>query len=855
MPFKFLFCQLLFCVLFGQQLASQNYTLKNFTQKDGLSSNEVYDVIQDKNGFMWFATDRGLTHYNGNEFKRFEPKDGLTDITIFDFFKQDNGQIWCITLNNKLFYIQDGTEKFIPYKYNAVIERFVKERRLTAFFIANLAVDHNNTLHLFMTNGHYITIDAKGRLVIEADVDAKKRPSERLGKFFRSKKINRHQEINYFTNTPTAFLRTGEMRAIRRILSFGNDYMVVMTDGSVFIQNRQGAITTITYPNFEPIEGGIYDEHHFWIGYRGKGMYVYDYKGTLKKKYLEKHSVTKIYEDSFGGLWFSTIDSGVFFLKKEQINSNLLKGIYVNSLTKDNDGNLYTGCFNGDIYKISAKGDLARVHTGLVNKPAIVQFNPAENQVYYATDNVLFTSFGNRLEYCGVLKVSDDTKKIIASRFGVYNVFENEKELFADTLNVRIQDISEVNGKYYIATLKGLKIVDKGRLVDKKGKLADYRIDDVDYEPGKQLFYLASMGAGVLVYNPKTEKVITIDKSDGLSNNLVTEVYIEDKNTIWACTNYGLNRIRFQENGSYTIQYLTAADGLPENQIRDVEIIDEVIHIATTNGLCSLSKADFEQIFSKRNYFLRLKTIAINAVKQVTPQKLLDLSYNENQLDFWIESVSFKNKEQVYRYKLKGLHDKWNYTKDRKVSYEFLPPGDYEFIVQILEDNRLFSDEKIILPIHISEPFWKRSWFICLVIFLTAALIYAFFKIRILTYNQDIIRELLRLWVRKIKKKEKYFTFREQGKEIRIKTDTILYVKSSGNYIDVITRERSYTIRCKIGEFITKVPDPLEFLRVHRSYIVRIDQVAQKNKKAVFVNQQEIPVGETYLDELDKIVF
>ena len=99
------------------------------------------------------------------------------------------------------------------------------------------------------------------------------------------------------------------------------------------------------------------------------------------------------------------------------------------------------------------------------------------------------------------------------------------------------------------------------------------------------------------------------------------------------------------------------------------------------------------------------------------------------------------------------------------------------------------------------------------------------------------------------------FLFKELGKEIRIKTSEILFVRSSGNYIEIITTAKTYTVRGKIGDFVSLVQDPLEFLRLHRSYIVRIDKVEQKSKKAVYIQKHEIPVGETYLPELDKIHF
>ena len=100
--------------------------IQNFTTEEGLPSNEVYSSFQDKNGLIWFATDRGICHYNGLEFKKYEPKNFLTDITVFDFFPQENGLVWCNTFNNKLFYFENGDNTFIPYKFNHIIIKYIK---------------------------------------------------------------------------------------------------------------------------------------------------------------------------------------------------------------------------------------------------------------------------------------------------------------------------------------------------------------------------------------------------------------------------------------------------------------------------------------------------------------------------------------------------------------------------------------------------------------------------------------------------------------------------------------------------------------------------------------------------------
>jgi len=113
----------------------------------------------------------------------------------------------------------------------------------------------------------------------------------------------------------------------------------------------------------------------------------------------------------------------------------------------------------------------------------------------------------------------------------------------------------------------------------------------------------------------------------------------------------------------------------------------------------------------------------------------------------------------------------------------------------------------------------------------------------------------LRLLIKKIKRKEKYFLFKEAGKDIRIKTDSILYVKSSGNYIEIVTENKNYTVRTKIGDFIDSTPDPLEYIRIHRSYIIRLDKVAEKNSKEVIINGEKLPVSNSYTDELNNLIF
>jgi ligand-binding sensor domain-containing protein len=55
----------------------------NFKDIDGLPSNVSYKIFQDKTGYIWIATNNGISRFNGYEFLNFDyEKDSLPDNVI-----------------------------------------------------------------------------------------------------------------------------------------------------------------------------------------------------------------------------------------------------------------------------------------------------------------------------------------------------------------------------------------------------------------------------------------------------------------------------------------------------------------------------------------------------------------------------------------------------------------------------------------------------------------------------------------------------------------------------------------------------------------------------------------------------
>ena len=91
---------------------SQQFT--NYTTKDGLPSNNIYTILQDVKGFIWFLTDKGMVKYNGNQFKTFTTKQGLPINDVWEGFTTPDAKVWYLSKSSKLGYIENESVFSFP---------------------------------------------------------------------------------------------------------------------------------------------------------------------------------------------------------------------------------------------------------------------------------------------------------------------------------------------------------------------------------------------------------------------------------------------------------------------------------------------------------------------------------------------------------------------------------------------------------------------------------------------------------------------------------------------------------------------------------------------------------------------
>ena len=75
--------------------------------------------------------------------------------------------------------------------------------------------------------------------------------------------------------------------------------------------------------------------------------------------------------------------------------------------------------------------------------------------------------------------------------------------------------------------------------------------------------------------------------------------------------------------------------------------------------------------------------------------------------------------------------------------------------------------------------------------------------------------------------------------------DDILYIEAYGNYLKMHTLGKTYVTRETMQEMEKKLPSDL-FMRIHKSYIISLSKIDSISGNRVYINQQEIPVGEMY---------
>ena len=307
--------------------------------------------------------------------------------------------------------------------------------------------------------------------------------------------------------------------------------------------------------------------------------------------------------------------------------------------------------------------------------------------------------------------------------------FKQVFDLFEDSKN----DIwvASMNGLFQIQNYD-FKEIQKSK---DENKYLDQRINEIhEYKDAGLL--MSSHSHGILYKDHRSGHTYKLDKSNGLSSNIVNRVFIENDSTIWAATNNGLNKIvvgpgKIFFNNVKSISLLSTINGLNSNYIYDIAKHGDNIWVATQNGINYFNPdhvkiTNFEPV-------LEFDSIVVNR-ENIVSNNRHTLEHDENDLTFYYTGYSHKKlKDKLfYNYALvkNNTDTVWIETDNRNIQFTNLPHGIYNFLVRALNSKGEWSSKSADFPFVIKKHYTNTLWFKFGVILIVGFIGYWLYRMR-----------------------------------------------------------------------------------------------------------------------------
>jgi diguanylate cyclase (GGDEF)-like protein len=564
---------------------------EHLTVEDGLPHSTVLSVLQDQQGFMWFATADGVSRYDGYSFTTFH-HDGnnpnsLSNNNTFALVESHDGLIWIGTDPGGLDVYDPETGKFSVY------------------------VHAENDPQSLADNSVWSLMEAKDGAIWAGTRGGLSRLDRQTGKF-----------KNYLVDAKNPRALAGAV--VYRIYQDRAGTIWVATrnglqrydpqtdDFTLFANNPKDSHSISSSNVWAMLEDR---EGVFWVGTRGGGLNRFDrasgtfkaYQHDLKDAHsLSDNNVWNVYEDSAGRLWVVTENGGLNLFDRQtetftsfQHNPNDPFSVSNNDLywlTEDRSGVLWITSRYGGVNKFYP--GLWRF--GLYRSVAGDSNSLSSNNVYSVLadpDGVLWIgTFGggiNRFDrtiHTNTVYQNDPKDDHSLSNDKVQYLFRDEKGvLWASTSGGGLNRLDPRTGKFSVF---------KHSTEDPDTLSSNFLTTIATAANGR--LWVGTLGYGLDLFNPQTGKVEKTYANNPTDPNSLTEdtVYdlaVDAAGRVWIATARGGLELLDPKTGQFT--HHRAVDG-DENTILGDTVhsifLDEaggMVWAGTASGLSGLNLA------------------------------------------------------------------------------------------------------------------------------------------------------------------------------------------------------------------------------------------------------------------------
>lgn len=87
----------------------------------------------------------------------------------------------------------------------------------------------------------------------------------------------------------------------------------------------------------------------------------------------------------------------------------------------------------------------------------------------------------------------------------------------------------------------------------------------------------------------------------------------------------------------------------------------------------------------------------------------------------------------------------------------------------------------------------------------------------------------------------------------KVQLKEILYLKAEGSYTQFVTQSKNYVLSCNLNQSFKKVGNGV-FHRIHRSYVVNIENITSLGNEAVYIGEEQLPIGRSFKENINKVL-
>lgn len=767
------------CLLAPIWLCGQQHNYRHYTVRDGLASTVVYDVHQDKLGYIWLATMEGVVRFDGYRFEVFTVADGLPSNEVLGLWEDKPGRIWMLCFRKGLALFTHDTimpiqldipvedlplKSFVPdtlgnlwlttansdiVLYNDSVISRLSINDITSYRFTEPVLMPDNKGHVWI-GGEKELFLWRDSIMWQAQVDYQGSLVSPLKPL-----VTTSGEVFLISARNVWVSNNAEMKPVA---SFSDDVNIFRAapgkDGSILLATSVGAVR----------------------------LHGSSSSRMIAEWFLRGKSISRVIEDAEGSYWMTTLNDGVYVLtqsSRQIVNLNEENGLFAalpGAITVVDDELVISSKY-GDVYAFTKRNgygfQFLKNHRLCANLGSCyimpdsstwcstsVGFLNLEDRGIHNMKPLHFieqvVSHKGELEFgegincinIGAVKQSvviDDSIIVAVSHIGLYAINTNPGTRYHTTRYVpdRCSAVTfdEVNRTLWVASVKGLFYwpIDEPFELHRDSSLAmlqEEPINHLSIGHNNQLV-IGTTGRGVYLKNK--DGVVHYGVQNGLTSDIVNHTLLTPYGLLIA-TSKGICVLHGNHNEGYTLFPAAFNDGLLSQDVKQTLIWENHLYVLTTKGLTVVSPEALQP--DTMVPVTHISGFAIGG-KDTTILPVYTLPHYSNSIAIEYVGLLFKTDGNIlYRYQMEGIDTAWVQTSFTNVQYPTLPPGKYTFKVDSRSAQGPWSDKPATVTIKILPPFWQTWWF-RLLIGLAAIAIVTAISYSIIRYyrNQSLIAQ------------------------------------------------------------------------------------------------------------------